>query len=112
MPEFLHEVVRKRERGLLNQSRLSGQYVWVYGDVYADTAIAGIIVRDERFMSNIRYWVDEPSWNVMRNVFSDISCDEHRWILDVSDSSMSRFRYTCLNCGSRNSQETRGLFNV
>ena len=109
MSEFLHEVVAKREQNQRTRipAGIPRQYVHLYSDIYVSAPLFNAARNNEFIMSNLRHWSDEPSWILMRSIFPEIGC-EHRWVLEVAESTSRTFNYRCMNCDSRHIQQTRG----
>lgn len=112
MAEFLHEVIRKRERsGGSWRQGFPTQYVSLYRNVYIEARYSGISVDNYQFMSNIRHWVDDSSHEFARRVMTDITC-EHRWYIDLGGSTPTLYRYRCMDCHASILQNTRGVRHV
>lgn len=112
MAEFLHEVIRKRERsGGLWRQEFPTQYVSLYRNVYIEARYSGISVENTQFMANIRNWVDDSSHEFARRVMTDINC-EHRWYIDLNGSTPTLYRYRCMDCDGSILQNTRGARHV
>lgn len=110
MAEFLHEVVSKQERNrTLRRQEFPTQYVSIYRNVYIEARYSEVIYDVYyQFIANIRHWVDDPSHAFTRRVMTDINC-EHRWYIDLGNSSVELYRYRCMDCQANIVQNTRGV---
>jgi hypothetical protein len=105
MKEFLHEVVAEREQTL--QPVHSEQFASLYHQVFIPASFNHLIYNVPQVIRNVQAWWDSPTDRLMRAIFSTLGC-EHRWVLDISNSSTVAYKYYCMDCRSTQTQHIRG----